>query len=142
MIIKEVTDILEELAPLHYAEDFDNVGLLVGNPNDVVSGILVTLDTIEPVIEEAIVHNCNLIITFHPIIFNGLKKLTGTNYVERTVIKAIKNEIAIYSMHTALDNSSKGVNAKICEVLGIMNPKILIPQKGTNQKVDHLFTDK
>ena len=135
MIVKEITAILEELAPLAYAEDFDNVGLLVGNQNSKVSGILVTLDTLENVIDEAITHNCNLIISFHPIIFGGLKKLTGANYVERVVIKAIQNNIAIYSMHTALDNSIHGVNAKICEVLGIENPEILIPQKNTIKKL-------
>lgn len=135
MIVKEVTEILEELAPLAYAEDFDNVGLLVGNLDSKVSGILVTLDTLENVIDEAIAHNCNLIVSFHPIIFGGLKKLTGANYVERVVIKAIQNNIAIYSMHTALDNSKSGVNAKICEVLGIENPEILIPQKSTIKKL-------
>ncbi len=135
MIVKEVTDILEELAPLCYAEDFDNVGLLVGENNMQVFGILVTLDTLENVIDEAIAKKCNLIVSFHPIIFSGLKKLTGATYVERVVIKAIQNDIAIYSMHTALDNSNIGVNAKICEVLGIGNPRILIPQKGTIKKL-------
>ncbi|MCJ7468031.1 MAG: Nif3-like dinuclear metal center hexameric protein [Maribacter sp.] len=135
MIIKEVTDILEELAPLTYAEDFDNVGLLVGDLNREVTGILVTLDTLEAVIDEAIRHNCNLVVSFHPIIFKGLKKLTGSDYVERVVIKALKNDIAIYSMHTALDNSSLGVNAKICEVLGVSHTKVLIPQKGTIKKL-------
>ncbi|MCL4165121.1 UNVERIFIED_CONTAM: hypothetical protein GTU68_023170, partial [Idotea baltica] len=114
----EITSILEQLAPLDYAEDFDNVGLLIGDKNADVSGILVTLDTLEIVIEEAISKKCNLIVSFHPIIFNGLKKITGKNYVERTVLKAIKNDIAIYAAHTALDNCAKGVNAKICEVLG------------------------
>lgn len=135
MTIKEVTNLLEELAPLAYAEDFDNVGLLVGDANTKISGILVTLDTLENVVDEAIINNCNLIVSFHPIIFSGLKKLTGANYVERVVIKAIQHNIAIYSMHTALDNSENGVNAKICEILGIEEPKILIPQKGTIKKL-------
>ena len=135
MIVKEVTDVLEELAPLAYAEDFDNVGLLVGHMDTEISGILVTLDTLENVIDEAITQNCNLIVSFHPIIFSGLKKITGKTYVERVVIKAIQNNIAIYSMHTALDNSQHGVNAKICEVLGIENPEILIPQKRTIKKL-------
>ena len=135
MIVKEVTRILEELAPLAYAEDFDNVGLLVGDQNQEVSGILITLDTLENVVEEAIAQKCNLIVSFHPIIFNGLKKITGATYVERTVIKAIQHHIAIYSMHTALDNAMEGVNAKICEVLDIMDPKILIPQKSTIKKL-------
>ncbi len=135
MIVKEVTDILEELAPLDYAESFDNVGLLVGNAQTEVTGILVTLDTLENVVDEAISKKCNLIISFHPIIFSGLKKLTGATYVERVVLKAVQHQIAIYSMHTALDNSSKGVNAKICEVLGLERPKILIPQKSTIKKL-------
>ncbi len=135
MIVKEVTQILEELAPLSYAEDFDNVGLLVGDQNNEVTGILVTLDTLENVIDEAIITKCNLVVSFHPIIFKGLKKITGKTYVERVVLKAIQNNIAIYSMHTALDNSQHGVNAKICEVLGIENPKILIPQKKTIKKL-------
>ncbi len=135
MIVKDVTTLLEELAPLAQAEDFDNVGLLVGSYETKVSGVLVTLDTLENVIDEAIAKKCNLIVSFHPIIFGGLKKLNGTNYVERVVIKAIRNHIAIYSMHTALDNSPQGVNAKICEVLGIQNPKILIPKQATVKKL-------
>ncbi|SHJ27376.1 dinuclear metal center protein, YbgI/SA1388 family [Arenibacter nanhaiticus] len=135
MIVKEVIDILEELAPLPYAEDFDNVGLLVGDMQTEVSGVLVTLDTLEKVVDEAILKKCNLIVSFHPIIFNGLKKLNGANYVERVVIKAIQHNIAIYSMHTALDNSHRGVNAKICEILGLKTPSILIPRKGTIKKL-------
>ena len=135
MTILEITSILEEVVPLDHAEDFDNVGLLVGHPQQEVNGILVTLDTLEVVIDEAIAKNCNLIISFHPIIFNGLKKITGSNYVERTVLKAIQNNIAIYSIHTALDNSPIGVNAKICEVLEVRNPEILIPKKGTIKKL-------
>lgn len=135
MTVQEITQIIEEIAPLSYAEDFDNVGLLVGNPTQKVTGVLVTLDTLEEVVEEAIDKNCNLIISFHPIIFSGLKKLTGKNYVEHVVIKAIQHNIAIYATHTALDNSMVGVNAKICEVLGIQNPKMLIPKTQTIHKL-------
>ncbi|WP_047544686.1 Nif3-like dinuclear metal center hexameric protein [Psychroserpens sp. Hel_I_66] len=135
MIVQEVTNYLEELAPLAYAEDFDNVGLLVGDKKTKVTGILVTLDTLETVVDEAIEKNCNLIISFHPIIFKGLKSLTGKNYVERTVLKAIKNDIAIYAIHTALDNVFKGVNDIICDTLGLINKKILIPQEGTIKKL-------
>ncbi|MDO9261798.1 MAG: Nif3-like dinuclear metal center hexameric protein [Flavobacteriaceae bacterium] len=135
MTIQEITKIIEEIAPLTYAEDFDNVGLLVGNPDEKVTGVLVTLDTLEAVVDEAIAKNCNLIISFHPIIFSGLKNLTGKNYVERVVTKAIQHKIAIYATHTALDNSKVGVNAKICEVLGLTNPKILIPKTQTIQKL-------
>jgi dinuclear metal center YbgI/SA1388 family protein len=135
MKIKDITNCIEEIAPLNYAEDFDNVGLLIGNYSTEVSGVLVTLDTLEITIDEAIKHKCNLIVSFHPIIFSGLKKLNGENYVERVVLKAIQNNIAIYAMHTALDNSFQGVNAKICEVLGLKNRKILIPQKNTLRKL-------
>ena len=135
MIIQEVINHLEEFAPLSYAEDFDNVGLLVGDKNTQLTGILVTLDTIETVIDEAIQNNCNLIVSFHPIIFKGLKKITGTTYVERTVLKAIKNDIAIYAIHTALDNAIQGVNDAICNQLKLKNKQILIPQKNTIKKL-------
>ncbi len=135
MIVQDIMNQLEELAPLAYAEDFDNVGLLVGNKNSEVSGVLITLDTLETVVDEAIKKNCNLIVSFHPIIFKGLKALTGKDYVERTVLKAIKNDIAIYAIHTALDNSIRGVNDIICNTLGLENKKILIPQRGTIKKL-------
>jgi dinuclear metal center YbgI/SA1388 family protein len=135
MIIKDITNYLEEFAPLNYAEDFDNVGLLVGDYKTTVSGVLVTLDTLEETIDEAIAKSCNLIISFHPIIFSGLKKLNGNSYVERVVLKAIQNNIAIYATHTALDNSIEGVSAKMCEVLGLQNTKILIPKKGIIKKL-------
>jgi len=135
MTIKEVIQTLEEMAPLAYAEGFDNTGLLVGDENKNITGVLVTLDTLEAVVDEAISNNCNLIISFHPIIFSGLKKLTGQNYVERVVQKAIKNDIAIFSIHTALDNAWNGVNSMICEKLGLINRSILIPKKETIKKL-------
>ncbi|MGS2739105.1 Nif3-like dinuclear metal center hexameric protein [Sinomicrobium sp. M5D2P17] len=135
MYIKDVIDCLEELSPLAYAEDFDNTGLLVGNRNDEVRGILITHDTLEEIVDEAIEKDCNLIISFHPIIFSGLKKLNGSSYVERTVIKAIRHHIAIFAIHTALDNTFNGVNAALCDALGLQNRKILIPQKGTVKKL-------
>ncbi|NNC49788.1 MAG: Nif3-like dinuclear metal center hexameric protein [Flaviramulus sp.] len=135
MIVQDVINHLEELAPLAYAEDFDNVGLLVGNNNISVTGILVTLDTLESVVDEAIKEKCNLIVSFHPIIFKGLKKITGQNYVERVVMKAIKHDIAIYSVHTALDNALQGVNDMICNQLGLKNKRILIPQSETIKKL-------
>ena len=135
MTIKNITEYIEKLAPLDYAEDFDNVGLLIGSYDKVVTGILVALDTLESTVDEAIHKKCNLIISFHPIIFKGLKKINGKNYVERVVIKAIKNDIAIYAIHTALDNSSQGVSAKMCEVIGLVNSNILIPQKSNIKKL-------
>ena len=133
--IKEITSYIEELAPLAYAESFDNVGLLVGNQQTEVTGVLVALDTLENVVDEAIEKKCNLIVSFHPIVFSGLKKFNGNNYVERVVMKAIKNDIAIYAIHTALDNSFQGVSAKMCEVLGLKNCKVLIPQKNNIKKL-------
>lgn len=135
MTIKDITSYIEELAPLAYAEDFDNVGLLVGNYQTKVTGILVTLDTLEKTIDEAIANNCNLIVSFHPIIFSGLKKLNGNNYVERVVLKAIQNNIAIYATHTALDNSNNGVSAKMGAVLELQNLKVLLPKKGLIKKL-------
>ncbi len=135
MQIKDVTSYIEQLAPLSYAEDFDNVGLLIGNYNTEVNGVLVTLDTLEETVDEAIAKNCNLIVSFHPIIFSGLKKFNGNNYVERVVLKAIQNNIAIYATHTALDNVNNGVSAKMCEVLGLQNCKTLIPKKGIIKKL-------
>ncbi|GAB1307514.1 Nif3-like dinuclear metal center hexameric protein [Urechidicola sp. KH5] len=135
MKVRDITAIIEEVAPLKYAEDFDNVGLLVGSYKQDVTGILITLDTLENVVDEAIKKGCNLIVSFHPIIFSGLKKLNGNNYVEKVVLKAIKNDIAIYAMHTALDNVKTGVNGKICEILGIENTKILLPKKEQLKKL-------
>ena len=135
MIIQDVINLLEEFAPLAYAEDFDNVGLLVGDKNTKLSGVLVTLDTLESVVDEAIENKYNLIVSFHPIIFKGLKKITGKTYVERVILKAIKHDIAIYAIHTALDNAFQGVNDGICNQLELVNKQILIPQTQTIKKL-------
>ena len=135
MIIEDVIHLLEEFAPLAYAEDFDNVGLLVGNKNNKLSGVLVTLDTLESVVDEAITNKCNFIVSFHPVIFKGLKKITGKTYVERVILKAIKHDIAIYAIHTALDNALQGVNDGICNQLELINKQILIPQTQTIKKL-------
>jgi len=135
MKIKNITNFLENIAPLAYQESYDNAGLITGNPENKLTGILIALDTTEAVIEEAIKKNCNLIVAHHPIIFRGLKKLTGRTYVERTVIKAIKNDIAIYATHTNLDHVTNGVNAKISEKIGLKNLQILAPKAETLQKL-------
>lgn len=135
MKLFEILPLLEELAPLAYAEDFDNVGLLVGNQNEDINGILVCHDALESVIDEAISKKCNLVVCFHPILFSGLKKITGKNYVERAILKAIKNDIAIYAIHTALDNHQQGVNKIFCNALGLMNTKILIPKENFIKKL-------
>jgi len=128
MKIKEITDFLEGYAPLHYQESYDNSGLIVGDANAEVKGVLITLDCTEDVIDEAIAGNYNLVIAHHPIIFTGLKKLNGSNYIQRTVIKAIKTDIAIYAIHTNLDNVHNGVSAKIAEKLGLENCRVLAPK--------------
>ena len=129
MKIKDIITVLEEMAPLAYAEDFDNVGLLVGDTETESTGVLVCHDALENVIEEAITKKCNLVVCFHPILFSGIKKITGKNYVERAILKAIKNDIAIYAVHTALDNHSQGVNKIFCDALGLENTKVLIPKQ-------------
>ncbi len=135
MKLQHIQDILEEMAPLPYAEDFDNVGLLVGNPNNICTGILVCHDALESVIEEAVSKKCNLVVCFHPILFSGIKKITGKNYVERAIIKAIKNDIAIYAVHTALDNHPDGVNKIFCDALGLIHTKILVPKTNFIKKL-------
>lgn len=133
--ISDIIDKLEQWAPRSYQETYDNSGLLTGNQDDDVKSIIVALDCTESVVEEAIVKGANLIVAHHPIIFGGLKKLTGRNYVERTVIKAIKNDIAIYAIHTNLDNVHTGVNAMIAEKLGLRALEILTPKQGTLSKL-------
>jgi dinuclear metal center YbgI/SA1388 family protein len=128
MKIQEIISILQEIAPLEYAENFDNVGLIVGNSNTEITGVLVCHDALEIVIEEAVTLGFNLIICFHPIWFEPLKKLNGSNYVEKSIIKAIQNNIGIYSLHTSLDNHKNGVNKILCNQLLIQNPTILIPK--------------
>jgi dinuclear metal center YbgI/SA1388 family protein len=135
MKIKEITQFLESIAPLTLQEPYDNAGLIVGNKESECSGIITSLDVTEDVVKEAIRKKCNLIVGHHPIIFKGLKKLNGKNYVERTVIEAIKNDVAIYAIHTNLDNILEGVNHKIAEKLQLQNRKVLLPKEGTLQKL-------
>ncbi|GAK93805.1 hypothetical protein JCM19298_1142 [Nonlabens ulvanivorans] len=135
MKIQEVLSYIEQLAPRHYAEDFDNTGLLTGDSQEELKGVLVTLDCLENVVDEAISKNCNLIVAFHPIIFSGLKNLRPDDYVKRAVVKAIKNDIAIYATHTALDNAKYGVSYRMAQQLGLENIRTLIPQKGIIKKL-------
>ncbi len=131
--IKEVTAHLETIAPPNYQEGYDNAGLITGDPNWEVTNVLCSLDATEAVIDEAIMLGCNLVVAHHPIVFKGLKKINGRNYVERTVIKAIKNDVAIFAIHTNLDNVlHRGVNAKIAERLGLQNISILAPKPEVN----------
>lgn len=135
MKIQEIIKIIEDFAPLSYQESYDNAGLIVGNNSTTVTGILVCLDSTEEVVQEAFDKKCNLIIAHHPIIFSGLKKLNGKNYIERTVIKAIKNDVAIYAAHTNLDNVINGVNYKIAEKLGLKNAQILSKKNQLLKKI-------
>lgn len=135
MKLAVITNYLETLAPLNYQEDYDNSGLIVGNANDEIHAALVALDCTEQIVDEAIAKNCNLIITHHPIVFKGLKKLNGKTYVERVVLKAIRNNIALYAIHTNLDHMAHGVNAMICKKLGIERAKILSPKGGLLKKL-------
>lgn len=128
MKIKELIVQLENLAPLSYQESYDNAGLLTGDKNWECSGVLTTLDCTEIIVEEAIAQNCNLIVAHHPIVFKGLKKITGKNYVEKTIIAAIKNDIAIYAIHTNLDNMIDGVNKYIAAKINLQQVEILAPQ--------------
>ena len=125
MKLQEITNALEEIAPISYQESYDNSGLLIGDKKQEIKSALLCLDSTEAVIDEAIEKKCDLVIAHHPIIFSGLKRFNGNNEIERVVIKAIKNNIALYAMHTNLDNVSAGVNAKICQKLGIINTSIL-----------------
>jgi dinuclear metal center YbgI/SA1388 family protein len=127
--LQEIIQFLEELAPLNYQESYDNCGLLIGDKNANVSGAIISLDCTEEVIDEAVAAGVNLVIAHHPLIFSGLKKITGDTYIERTVAKAIQNNVAVYAIHTNLDNVKHGVNAKICELLGISNVEVLAPKR-------------
>ena len=125
MIVKTITQLIESFAPLSLQESYDNSGLIVGDADLEISGVLITIDVNEEVIEEAIEKSCNLIISHHPLIFSGLKRLTGENEVQRCVKMAIKNDIAIYAAHTNIDNVLNGVNGKIAEKIGLKNISVL-----------------
>lgn len=135
MKINEIIQSFEEFAPVAIQEDFDNSGLVVGDIKNEITGILLTIDVTEEVVDEAILHKCNFIIAHHPIIFGKLKKITGSDYVERSLIKAIKNDISIYCAHTNFDQVSNGVSGKMCEKLGLEDLKILAPKKDSLKKL-------
>jgi len=134
--ISDITAELEKVAPSSLQEDYDNSGLITGEADTLITNALVCLDCTEAIIDEAIRSNCNLVIAHHPIVFKGLKRLNGNNYVERTIIKAIRNHIAIYAIHTNLDNVFyQGVNTKIAEKLGLQSCKILNTKEGKLAKL-------
>ena len=135
MKLKELTDFLETVAPLSHQEDYDNAGLIVGDAGREVHSALISLDCTEEVVDEAIRKGCDLIISHHPIVFKGLKKFNGKNYVERAVMKAIKHDIALYAIHTNFDNVLGGVNKKICDRIGVQNCSILKQKDGALKKL-------
>lgn len=133
MKIKDITAYLDSIAPPHLQENYDNAGLIVGDPEAECRGVLFCLDSTEAIVNEAVRKGCNLVVAHHPIVFKGLKRLNGRNYVERTVMEAIRRDVAIFAIHTNLDNVHRhGVNAKIAEKLGLVGTQILAPKPGTN----------
>lgn len=135
MTLREITAFFEKVAPLMYQESYDNSGLQVGNYSMQVNGALVTLDITEEVIDEAIAKGLNLIVGHHPLIFGGIRSITGKNMTERVVQKAVKNDIAIYASHTNLDSIKGGVSGKMGEVLGLQKVRILEPVSGRLKKL-------
>ncbi|MEO6832299.1 MAG: Nif3-like dinuclear metal center hexameric protein [Chitinophagaceae bacterium] len=135
MKASEIIAVLNDFAPPIYQESYDNSGLQLGDANAEINTALLTLDITEAVLEESMERGCQMIIAHHPIIFSGLKSLTGRNYVERIVMKAIKNDIVLFAAHTNLDNMREGVNAMICKKLGLKNTSILQPTKNTLRKL-------
>lgn len=135
MKLSQLTAYLESIAPLAYQEDYDNAGLIIGHPDQEIQNALISLDCIESVVDEAIATDCQVIISHHPIVFKGLKRFNGKTYVERVVEKAIKHNIALYAIHTNLDSVLPGVNARICETLGLENLRILSPKQGILKKL-------
>ncbi len=135
MKIAEIIQTLEDFAPISYQESYDNAGLIIGDKMTDCTGVLICLDSVEEVIQEAIDKKCNLVVAHHPIIFSGLKKINGKNYIERTIIKAIKHDIAIYACHTNLDNVKLGVNQMIAEKLKLSATRILDVKKTILKKL-------
>ncbi len=133
--IKDIARFLENMAPKAYAESYDNVGLLIGDAEAEVSGVVVSLDCTEEVIDEAIAKGCNLVVSHHPLIFSGLKRLVGENYVQRTAAKAIKHDIAVYAIHTNLDNVPEGVNGMFARRIGLKDTRILAPKRNVLMKL-------
>lgn len=136
MKIRDIISVLEEKAPPALQEDYDNAGLITGNPHWDCSGVMVSLDATESVIREAKERGCNLLVSHHPIVFRGLKKITGRTYVEQALIYAIKHDIALYAIHTNLDNVSDGVSGWMANKLDLQDQKVLVPKKGLLEKLE------
>ena len=138
MKLNEITSFLETVAPLRFQESYDNSGLLLGQSDSEISGAILSLDCTEYVVQEAIDHGCNLVISHHPIIFSGIKRFNATNYIEKAIIKAIKHDVQLYAIHTNLDNVLRnGVNTKIGQKLGLQNPRPLKVHPEAHLEVDY-----
>ena len=132
--IRDVYNYLHSIAPFQYQESYDNAGLIVGDPGTVCTGVITCLDSTEAIVDEAIAAGANLIVAHHPIVFRGLKRFTGANYIEKAVIKAIKNDIAIIAIHTNLDNViTNGVNERIAKQIGLENIRPLLVKGDIDQ---------
>lgn len=130
IIVNDIIKAIESVAPLNWQESYDNAGLQVGGRFQSVSGVVVCLDVTEAVVDEAISMGYNLIVSHHPLLFKGLKSITGNSYVERIVIKAIQHNIAIYAAHTNLDNAPEGVSYRMARKLGLTSIRVLDPLCG------------
>lgn len=135
MKVKEITSAIEAYAPLYLQEDYDNAGMQVGNPEQEITGVLLCTDVREPIVDEAIARGFNLVISNHPLIFHGIKKIAGRNYIERIIAKAIKHDITIYCAHTNIDSARGGVSFKMAQKLGLKNVVILSPRQGLLEKL-------
>ncbi|MBR1922510.1 MAG: Nif3-like dinuclear metal center hexameric protein [Paludibacteraceae bacterium] len=128
MILQHIIDIIESVAPLSRQEEWDNSGLQIGSGNTHIERVLLTTDVTEQVVNEAIQNQCQLILSHHPLLYHGLKSITGQNDIERCVLSAIRHGIAIYSSHTAMDNYIHGVSGRMAQVVGLNPYRILVPQ--------------
>ncbi|MCK9300060.1 MAG: Nif3-like dinuclear metal center hexameric protein [Bacteroidales bacterium] len=131
MKVQDICKLIEDFAPLNLQEDYDNAGLILGDPTAQVKAVLVCLDVSEAVLDEALDTGCNMVVSHHPLIFKGIKSITGKNSMERSLIKAIQNKMAIYAGHTNVDAVMEGVNAKICEKMNLSSTSILVPRADT-----------
>lgn len=135
MQVKDITAIIEEFAPLSYQEDYDNSGLIVGQPTSEVTGVLISMDCIESVLDEAIALGYNMIVSHHPIVFSGLKRFNASNYIEKVIMKAIKYDLTIYAAHTNLDNAPGGVSFKMADKIGLQHCKVFQPKTSLLSKL-------
>lgn len=135
VLIADIIQSIEQLAPLSFQENYDNAGLIIGSNTELCTGVLLALDVTEEVINEAIENNCNLIVAHHPLIFSPIKRITGKSFTERCIIKAIRHNISIYAAHTNVDNVYEGVNQEIANRLGIFNTRVLLTKKNVLKKL-------